>query len=80
MSSQSLRRELRALLQFAMRRIGPGARIESAEDLVPEGRTDAEFAQTLTDVRHGLADKAAGSSEPADTLFADIRHQLGQLA
>jgi hypothetical protein len=77
MSSQSLRRELGEFLQFATRRIEHGAGIESVEDLVQEWRSDSEFVQTVADIRQGMADKAAGLSEPADKVFADIRRQLG---
>ena len=77
MSSQSLTHELRDFVQFATRRIESGAAGETVEELLQEWRTDSEFSQTVADVRKGLVDKAAGLSEPADKVFAEIRRQLG---
>lgn len=77
MPSHSIKHELQEFVQFATRRIERGASGESVETLVQEWRTDAEFSQTVADVRQGFEDKAAGLSEPADKVFADIRRQLG---
>jgi hypothetical protein len=77
MPSHLLIQELREFVQFATHRLERGGRVESVEDLVQEWRTDSEFAGTVADVRQGMVDKAAGLSEPADQVFADIRRQLG---
>jgi hypothetical protein len=77
MSGPSLVQELRDFVTFAKHRIESGAGGESVEGLLRDWRSDTDFSETISDVRRGLRDKAAGLSEPVDKVFADIRRQLG---
>jgi hypothetical protein len=39
-------------------------------------RADAEQARVLEGIRQGIEDMQAGSSRPADEVFADIRREF----
>lgn len=77
MPGEAILSDLQDFVRFATTRIERGKSGESIEDLVREWRNDSEFAETVADVRQGFVDHAAGRAESVESVFADIRRQLG---
>lgn len=76
MSQPSLEQDLRAFSEFATHRIRRRETAESVEALVRHWRRLSEYEQTVEDIRQGIEDDARGLSEPAATVFSDIRKRL----
>lgn len=80
MTSQSLLSDLRDFVQFATRQIDQGQGAESVEALVQQWRRDADFDETIGDVRQGLLDDAQGRGESVAETFASIRLNHGSVS
>ena len=77
MTSHSIQSELQDLVRFASHRVGQGADFSSVEDLVKHWRQNSEYAETVVDVRQGIADEAACKAQPISDAFAEVRRKLG---
>jgi hypothetical protein len=77
MKTQSIQSELRDFVQFASTRVLSGDGELSVEELVRQWRQSTEYAQTVADVRQGVADAAQGKAKPIQEAFADVSKKLG---
>lgn len=51
--------------------------VTSLEECVRRWGDRREYNETVEAIREGLADAAAGRSQPVEEAFADIRRELG---
>lgn len=77
MTSPLIKIELQEFVQFALHHLERGDAGDTVEHLVQQWRNRQETAQLISDIQQGQFDDTQGLAEPAETVMAQIRQQLG---